>query len=321
MDHKPDNTHPDRSTDQAPRLATNLLPWTISGLVHAGLVVIALFVVWRAVRPQAAERQPVIPTAVLDARDPPNLTRRQPAVSRQVQVNRSLPQPSPLAPVQRPTDNRPRQLLGVAGLAGGSTSPFEGGLSTGSDINTRFFGTGGNARKIIYLIDASGSLIDSLDFVILELKRSIHQLVPEQTFTIIFFQGDRVIEVKPTGMRQATYEAKMKVIRWLDPMLGNVIPIGPTNPVPALKRALQYRPELLFILSDNITGSGRYEVDQRRLLDEIARANRSSTRINTIQFLYPDKLERYGLQPTLAAIASQHGGVYRFVQGAELGIE
>ncbi|MEO7198072.1 MAG: alkyl sulfatase C-terminal domain-containing protein, partial [Solirubrobacterales bacterium] len=47
-----------------------------------------------------------------------------------------------------------------------------------------------------------------------------------------------------------------------DSSTGNIIPGGGTNPVKALQMALQTKPQLLFILSDNITGAGRFEVDR-----------------------------------------------------------
>ena len=88
-------------------------------------------------------------------------------------------------------------------------------------------------------------------------------------------------------------------------------PTGLSNPVKAITRAIQYQPEVIFLLSDNITGQGRYEVDQKQLLAQIEHANsRSRTVINTIQFLYPDHLARYGLKPTLEEIADKTEASY-----------
>src|SRR5438046_2605605 len=89
--------------------------------------------------------------------------------------------------------------------------------------------------------------------------------------------------------------------RWAPAAAGAAagIPRGLSQPFEALKRALSYKPDLLFILSDNITGQGKYEVDQKRLLAEIQAANRGGTKINTIQFLYPDRLSANGMKGTL----------------------
>jgi len=170
-------------------------------------------------------------------------------------------------------------------------------------------------------VDASGSLIDTLPFVILELKRSIGELSEKQSFTVIFFQGDDAIEVPRFGLKPATSENKQRVIKWIDLESGNITPMGLSNPVKALQLALRYRPQLLFILSDNITGQGRFEVDQKRLIADIEFNNKSNTKINTIQFLYKDPLEQYNMLPTLRMIADRSGGVYKFIDGRELGIQ
>ncbi len=47
----------------------------------------------------------------------------------------------------------------------------------------------------------------------------------------------------------------------------------------------------------------------------------AGTKINTIQFLYPDTLTQAGLKGTLEMIANQSGGVYKFLDGKELGIQ
>ncbi|MDP7349085.1 MAG: hypothetical protein QF735_12655, partial [Phycisphaeraceae bacterium] len=61
---------------------------------------------------------------------------------------------------------------------------------------------------------------------------------------------------------------------------------------------------------------------QKQLLARIEHANsRSRTVINTIQFLYPDRLTQWGLKPTLEEIAEQHKGQYTYIDGRELGIE
>jgi hypothetical protein len=200
-------------------------------------------------------------------------------------------------------------------------NPFDTGIRAGDDLQATFYGTGGNARRLVYLVDASGSLIDTLPFVILELKRSIGELSERQSCSVIFFQGDRVIEVPAPGLKPATAQNKRRVIEWIDLDSGNITPKGLSSPLNALKQALRYRPQLLFILSDNITGQGQYEIDQQRLLAGITRANTSNTKINTIQFLYPDPLVRYDLKPTLQLIAEQTGGIYKFLDGRELGIQ
>jgi len=142
-----------------------------------------------------------------------------------------------------------------------------------------------------------------------------------QAFTVIFFQGDKAIEAPPRGLKKATPQTKQRVMEWIDPISGNIIPAGgDTDPVPALKQALRYKPQLLFMLSDNITGRGKYELIQKSFIAEVNKANVAATKINTIQFLYPDPLTRYGFKGTLELVAGESGGIYKFVDGRELGI-
>ena len=62
-----------------------------------------------------------------------------------------------------------------------------------------------NIKKVAFLIDASGSLIDTLPFVIMELKKSIHSLHPKQTLGI--FQ-----KTLNFSLKMATNEAKWELI-------------------------------------------------------------------------------------------------------------
>jgi hypothetical protein len=97
---------------------------------------------------------------------------------------------------------------------------------------------------------------------------------------------------------------------------GNIIPRGSTDPVAAIKLAMRYKPELVFILSDNITGKGRYEVDRSELLKLLEESNKDKKiKINTIQFLYPDPLK------TLETISKEHGGIHKFITESDLGLK
>lgn len=302
---------------------TRVLPFTVSFLLHTALVLLALFVVWSAVI-QRDEEPVIIPTARLSA------TPGAPLQIKQVQRLKADPiarrTVSPMrnkTPIQMLT--RPHSEASLVGVRGsfGDANPFEATIAGGGELRAQFLGSGGNARRIAFVIDASGSLIDTFPFVIRELKRSISQLGARQQFTVIFFQGDKVIEVPPPGIdaKRATSKVKQQVIDWLAQDKYHVTPQGTSNPVKALRQAFKYQPQLIFLLSDNITGQGRYEIDQPRLLEEIDRVNRSGTKINTLQFIYEDPLVKAGLQGTMKLIAQRNGGVYRFVSRADLNIE
>jgi len=312
----------DAAVDEEVNVLLTVLPWVISLLLHVGIVLLAIFVVW-SVRFETNPEEFIVPDARLSKTPStplkmrPNKAMKKPSTSRRsVRSGGNQTATSTQALVESPT-----KIIGAVGAAGGRVSPFGTAVRAESGFQVSFYGTGGNARKIAYVIDASGSLIDSLDFVINELKRSINQLTEQQQFAVFFFQGDRVIEVPPRGMKPAEAGNKEKVIRWIDPSAGNITAGGKTEPVKAIERALRYRPHLLFLLSDNITGTGIYQIDQHQLLKAIKRANRHGTKINTFQFLYPDPLVRHGFKSTMELIAVTSGGRYKFIDARELGYE
>ncbi len=132
----------------------------------------------------------------------------------------------------------------------------------------------------------------------------------------------RITSIFPPANRliPATPEAKLRALQWID---DRVIPAGRSNPLAAIAKALGLEPDVIFLLSENITGSGEFEIDQEDLLELLDQLNpiaagtgRRATQINCVQFLDPDPLD------TLRKIAEQHGGPdgYTFLARAELGL-
>jgi hypothetical protein len=213
--------------------------------------------------------------------------------------------------------------LGIAGAVQASANPFGIGPNVGDGFNVGLFGNGGNAKSVAFVIDSSGSLLDTMPFVIMELKDALAKLHPKQTFTIVFFQDGKVIECNQprAGLKPATKENILKAVEWLD---GNTIsPSGRTDPTEAVKRALRYEPEMLILLSDNIVGNRQFGLQPEDLITLFTdpQINKRPTVINTIQFLYPDQATTYGEQPTLKVISEKTGGKYKFVSAKDLGIQ
>ena len=176
--------------------------------------------------------------------------------------------------------------------------------------------------SIVYVIDASASMLVKFPFVIKELYKSLRQLQSSQKYQVIFFQEDRAIGVPPEGLKSASLENVKNTMRWIgytnesqsgvDYQNKNIIPQLASDPVPALTLGLSLEPDVLFLLSDNITGSGAYKIDPQQLLDFLDNQNPITrgirrTRIMTIQFFDNDPLR------TLEKIAISHGGGDGFV--------
>ncbi|MFW5681577.1 MAG: hypothetical protein ACOC1G_01095 [Phycisphaeraceae bacterium] len=305
-----------------------LIPWGISLLLHVGLLLLAFFIAWSAaVEPD--DDPPVTPS--LSYTETPQMMEMQETQVEQVQQRSAAQtqvQVSQPAVSTAPAGAGAELAAEVAPPASASND-YEGEEAGENEV--KFMGSRGNARTVAFLIDASGSLIDTLPHVVRYLQEiTLPQLSPKQRFSIIFFQGGNVIEVPPSGLTVASQDNKQQAIRWLT---NNPIDASfGTDPTIAIKRALQYKPQLLFILSDNLTnaGAGPYEIPQWKLIQQIAEQNVGNTKIKTIQFIYPDPLDSVpGREGTMRRIAREFGAGpngdpnewYQFVDAEVLGLE
>jgi hypothetical protein len=300
-----------------------LLPWGVSILLHAGLVLLALFIVWRTVV-AVEDEEAIIPQLVRS--DNPTREMQSMETTTVSQAPSQALQPVPTEVQADPSDliseiSIEPMVMGVQG-ASGSPAPFGLGVGDGAGMGVDFFGGGGNARNIAFVVDASGSLIDTLPFVIQELRDTINQLDPDQRFAIIFFQNGEAIEAEPRGLTPATDAFKQAALRWIDMDAHNVTAGGATTPLPAIRQALRYQPDLLYILSDNITGYGQWFIPPDQLISEIEDLNNNGrTVINTIQFLERDPITSSGEPATLERISEATGGEYVFVSRRSLNLE
>ena len=181
--------------------------------------------------------------------------------------------------------------------------------------------TAQNAQKIVYVVDASGSMIATLPIVIAELDRSISQLEPGQEFSVLCFQKNGTVALPPQGRLRASSPASRDAcVSWLQ---GSVKPQGRSSPLDALQKALALKPDVIFLLSTNITGSGQFELDRDAILDALERMNprnADGTRravIQCVQFLEADPAA------TLEAISRAHGtpNGFRTLTRRDLGLE
>jgi len=178
------------------------------------------------------------------------------------------------------------------------------------------------AKRIVYVVDASGSMLLHLSTVLHELQRSLTTLHPKQEFSIVFFQQNKSITVPPrNSLRPATPHNISTVMEWIQTS-GEVVPTGSSNPVAAIRTAMKLQPDVIYLLSENITGSGRYEVPPDELIAQLEKLNpvdprngRRRVQINCIQYLTKDSLG------TMQRIAEIHGGDdgYTFIERGRVG--
>jgi hypothetical protein len=308
----------------AERTVKRVAPWVLSLTIHIGVVALALLVTW------SANQLPKKDESVLIVADF-NALNYEPVASMRVtsqtptsqQPFQDRVQTEPVEQIIRDAISRAdvdqTLLMGSASSASSSLSQF----APQSNINGASFAglSSTNARKIVYVIDASGSMIMHHQIVLDELARSLDNLSPQQSFSVIYFQANNAVEVPPVGrLISATAQNRSAALEWIK---RNVVPAGGTNPLIAIEKALTLKPDVVFLLSQDITGYGQFEVDQQDLMKLLDGLNpkdtdtgRRKTQINCIQFVSEDRLK------AMQAIAKEHGGPngYKFLSSEELGL-
>jgi hypothetical protein len=202
-------------------------------------------------------------------------------------------------------------------LTGAQKPDASGPVSAGEIVlpeRIEFFGSFTDQRKVCYLVDCSGSMKGVFSRVRRELTNSIQNLQLDQYFYIIFFGGDRLIEIGDGRMIRATRQAKDAAYGFID----SVRPAGKTNALAALEKAVQIRdsaeasPAVIYFLTD---GFDLTTEDTHRFVQKVANLVRRfapTTKINTIGFwTQGDDREM------LETIAKQSGGEFVFITDSQ----
>ena len=286
--------------------ATVLSAWFVSMLIHAVLFFI-MFVVVFPYTPKLDASLPVTRAELVG--DPEALAFDLSPVSEW-----AAEAPMPATRELRFTPRKSDQLAGLAtlkkpelpiiGIGAGSGDFSKYGLGVSDGTGPEFFGLGGTARgtgRIVYVVDRSGSMLDTFDVVRQELKRSVEALRRSQKFHVILFNSGAPLENPPKRLVSAIPARKQKLFKFLD----SVMPDGGTDPGPAMRRAFSVEPELIYFLTD-----GQFDPVLLKQLDQWNKDRR--VRIFTIAFFGAGGAE------LLERIAREHDGEFRFITEDDL---
>ncbi len=165
---------------------------------------------------------------------------------------------------------------------------------------TSFFGLRAKGTKFVYVVDYSGSMNgDKLRAAKSELLRSVQSMKSEMQFYIIFY--DNYFQTMPANnLVHATRNNKIKFGNWAETIRGG----GGTNPSGAMRKAIELKPDAIWLLSD-----GQFNQD---VANNVVRMNSGKKiQIHTIAF-HDNSGENQ-----LRLIAEQCRGKYRFVSGSK----
>ena len=287
-----------------------LLPWAISLVFHVMIFLLMFLVVWVVRVTGMDEPLPLSEarlTEYLDDTIAPGLQ------------NPDLQLPDEIVPFNRESTAEQKldllsevtavnksdiSIIGIgAGAASGDLTKY--GLTTaGLGEGPSFFGLGRgalHARKICYVVDRSGSMVDELDYVKEEVMRSINRLHRVQQFHVIFFSGGPPIEAPPKRFVHAIKEYKKQAFEFLSMIEAG----GSTEPSKAMSRAIRLGADLIYFLTD-----GEFAPT---LVEQLKKWNKDQkVRIYTIAFL------RRNGEDLLRQIARQNGGEFRFISEDDL---
>ncbi len=176
-----------------------------------------------------------------------------------------------------------------------------GGGGSGQGPRVSFVGVSGNARKVAYIVDASGTMMSIFVNVRLELHKSIDILKPSQSFNIFFFSNGTVAPFNKNALVTANPDNKRAAYSFAD----NMIATGSTEPLGAIRMAFAQKPELIYILTDGFENAGD--------LDEIVREFRKlnpdkKVKVNALLIRSAPAPE---LEKVLRTIVDENGGVYK----------
>ena len=311
--------------DEVRKTLAALMPWGVSIVAHVVLVVFAFFLVWQTIV-TGPEEKPTVPTLV----PTPDVVKFTKSDIDAIEPDSGSPPLTPVLNIVTPSEpivpGFDKPVVSIPN-PGQGTEGFDQGFDKGDGPGDGLIDEGDiiGSSKVVFIIDASGSMVDVLPFVENEMKRLLQTLDSKLKATIIVFSGKGVFEVPGgggvRGLRPLTAQFKEQIRDWTTLSNHRFETGGPggANVLTAIDRGMSYKPELVFLLSDNLTGGGqgatKHELFQSEILQVVQKHKKAtpSVRINTIQFLYEDPLVRAGLTGSLRLIADETGGTYKFM--------
>lgn len=186
-----------------------------------------------------------------------------------------------------------------------------GGLGSGT---ATFFGQQAAGNRIVYLLDASGSMSshNAIGVAKAELKASLQRLESTQQFQIVFYNS-QPFAMRVRGSNDALFWGTDPNRLLAHQFIDSISPDSGTNHIEALRMAMRLGADVIFLLTD---------ADEPRLtgveLDEVRKRNGGKAQIHATEFgrgadLAPDNF--------LKKLARQNGGTHSYRDVTRFGRE
>jgi len=314
-----------------------IMPWVISVFLHVGVCLVMLFFVMVTVVSKIPT-DIIIPDAALDLDNPGGVMHPKTATvsktdaDRRTVVKRYTKREEQ---VDKGKTEQTIQLLAASsdGAHGGAADLGLTNQDAAGGPRSRFFGSGGKAYHIAYVVDRSGSMSGTFEEVRIEMLKSIGQLKEAQDFSIILFGEGAFIE----GPQKRLVPAELVNKLAANDFLKGITASGQTTVLPALKRAFQVLKyadasktgRLVYLLSDGIfaglLGGSEYTTADGKVLKgndaaiQWLRDNnpkdeqKGLVHVNT--FLYLSRDEE--AMKVMDTIAKENGGRFKLVSTDE----
>jgi len=314
-----------------------IMPWVISVFLHAGACMVMLFLVMVVADPKIPI-DIIIPDAALNLDNPGGVmnpkteTASKSENERRTVVKRYTKREDQ---VDKGKTEKTIELLAASseGAHGGAADLGLTASDAAGGPKSRFFGSGGNAYHIVYVVDRSGSMAPTFQQVQNEMLKSISQLKQAQDFSIILFADNQFIEGPQKRLVSAELVNKIAANNFLKDITAS----STTTVLPALKRAFQLlkyaeasKPgRLVYLLSDGdfagISGGSEYTGADGRVLNGNEAAiqwlrdnnpkdeKKGLVHVNTFLYLSKDEEAR----KVMETIAKENGGRFKLISADE----
>ena len=282
-----------------------LLAWVVSVLGHVTLFLAMFLTPWLTSLVGRADDLPLARAEIIGPLHPhqltatPSFVRPDPAVTEHDSLQVKPKEFGQLTESFQPAESN-LSIIGI-GTGGGDLDTFGVELGEGGSGPT-FFGLGGEeargVRKIVYVVDRSGSMITTFGLVKEELKRSITELRRSQQFHVIFFNAGTPVQNPPKRLVAASRQQREAAFKFLE----TIHPQGGTAPVSALRAAFAVEPDLIYFLTDGVIP------EPGKVLKALDNWNADrSVRVYTFAFISREGHE------LLERIAREHHGEFKFI--------